>query len=64
MNVYLIIVFLKSINLFLFIKAIVPKLLIMNLECILFKLIIIIKIVDENIMLTGHIKYTYILVFP
>jgi hypothetical protein len=64
MNVYLIIVFLKSINLFLFIKAIVPKLLIMNLECILFKLIIIIKIVDENIMLTGHIKYIYILVFP
>jgi hypothetical protein len=64
MNVYLIIIFLKSINLFLFIKAIVPKLLIMNLECILFKLIIIIKIVDENIMLTGHIKYIYILVFP
>ena len=64
MNVYLIIIFLKSINLFLFIKAIVPKLLIMNLECILFKLIIIIKIVDESIMLTGHIKYIYILVFP
>jgi len=48
MNVYLIIVFLKSINLFLFIKAIIPKLLIMNLECILLKLIIIIKIVDET----------------